>query len=48
MASTQTQVWDAREAAAMQDILRQTENKGSIKYRFEDPFFAHWIQLFIN
>lgn len=29
-----------------QDILRQEEYKGSVCYRFEDPFFAHWIRHF--
>jgi len=38
----------ALESLTKQDILRQAENKGSIKYRFEDPFFAHWIRLFTN
>ncbi len=28
------------------DILRQEEIKGSIRYRFEDPFFACWIRQF--
>jgi uncharacterized protein len=36
------------ESLTSQDILRQEENKGSIKFRFEDPFFAHWIRVFIN
>jgi uncharacterized protein len=36
----------ALESLTGQDILRQEEAKGSIIYRFEDPFFAHWIQQF--
>lgn len=36
------------ESLTSQDILRQVENQGSIIYKFEDPFFAHWIQLFTN
>ncbi len=37
----------ALESMTAQDILRQAENKGSIYYKFEDPFFAHWIRIFI-
>lgn len=36
----------ALESLTSQDILRQEETKGSISYRFEDPFFASWIQKF--
>lgn len=28
------------------DLLREEEQQGTIRYRFEDPFFAHWIRLF--
>ena len=28
------------------DILRPVETKGTIRFRFEDPFFAHWIKIF--
>ncbi len=28
------------------DILREEEQTGAIRYRFEDPFFAHWLRLF--
>ena len=34
------------ESLTSQDILRPEENKGSIFYRFEDPFFAYWIRQF--
>lgn len=34
------------ESLTARDILRQQESKGSIYFRFEDPFFAHWIRLF--
>jgi len=36
----------ALESMTSQDIIRQEENRGTIRYRFEDPFFAHWINLF--
>ncbi len=36
----------ALESMTSQDILRQEEKNGTIRYRFEDPFFAHWINLF--
>ena len=35
------------ESLSAQDILRQEEGKGAIKFRFEDPFFAAWIRLFV-
>ena len=28
------------------DILREDEQIGAIRYRFEDPFFAQWLRLF--
>jgi len=34
------------ESLTAQDVLRQTETGGNIRFRFEDPFFAHWIRLF--
>ncbi|CAN5445668.1 ATP-binding protein [soil metagenome] len=36
----------ALESMSSQDILRHEEKIGTIRYRFEDPFFAHWINLF--
>lgn len=36
----------ALESLTAQDILRQEESLGIIRFRFEDPFFAHWIQIF--
>jgi uncharacterized protein len=30
-----------------QDILREVESRGRKTFRFEDPFFAKWISLFI-
>lgn len=36
----------ALESLADRDILRQQESTGKVRYRFEDPFFAHWIRLF--
>lgn len=36
----------ALESMTARDILRQEEKAGTIRYRFEDPFFAHWINLF--
>lgn len=36
----------ALESLASQDILRQEETKGSIQFKFEDPFFATWIRQF--
>jgi AAA+ ATPase superfamily predicted ATPase len=37
----------ALESLSSQDILRQAESSGAIRYRFEDPFFSQWIRLFI-
>jgi DNA-binding IclR family transcriptional regulator len=34
------------ESLNKQDILRQDEKSGTMKFRFEDPFFAYWIQIF--
>jgi uncharacterized protein len=28
------------------DLLREEEQSGTVRYRFEDPFFAQWIRLF--
>lgn len=28
------------------DILREEESLGTLRLRFEDPFFAHWISMF--
>ncbi len=36
----------ALESLISKDILRQAEIEGSLRYRFEDPFFAHWIRFF--
>ena len=36
----------ALEALVARDILREEERLGSVRMRFEDPFFAHWITLF--
>lgn len=35
---------------ALQDkeILRSTETAGNLRYRFEDPFFAKWIERFVQ
>jgi hypothetical protein len=33
-------------ALVERDLLREEEQQGAIRYRFEDPFFAHWIRLF--
>ena len=38
----------ALESLTAQDILRHDESKGTIRLRFEDPFFAHWIRLFAS
>ena len=38
----------ALESLTLRDILRQTESGGNVRYKFEDPFFAHWIRLFTN
>ncbi len=34
------------ESLAARDVLRQTEMSGAVRFRFEDPFFAHWIRVF--
>ena len=34
------------EALMGRDILREEEQQGSVRMRFEDPFFAQWIQKF--
>lgn len=34
------------EALTARDILREEESLGSVRFRFEDPFFTHWIQRF--
>ena len=36
--------------AALQDkeLLRSTETGGNLRYRFEDPFFAQWIERFVQ
>lgn len=36
----------ALDSMTSRDILRQEEIQGSIRYRFEDPFFACWIRQF--
>lgn len=36
----------AVDAMVSRDILREEEYQGSVRMRFEDPFFAHWIRLF--
>jgi Fe2+ or Zn2+ uptake regulation protein len=33
-------------ALLARDILREEEQTGAIRYRFEDPFFAHWLRFF--
>ena len=38
----------ALESLAAQDILRQEESQGNLRFVFEDPFFAHWIRMFVN
>lgn len=37
----------ALESLVTRDILREEESLGQIRYRFEDPFFAKWISMFI-
>ena len=37
----------ALESLNAQDVLRQDEEGGAIRFKFEDPFFAAWIRLFI-
>ena len=34
------------EALMGRDILREEEQQGSVRIRFEDPFFAQWIRKF--
>ena len=34
------------EALIGRDILREEEHQGSVRMRFEDPFFAQWIRRF--
>lgn len=34
------------ESLSTRDILRHEEAAGEIRFRFEDPFFARWIQFF--
>ena len=34
------------EALLARDILRQEQSAGSLRYRFDDPFFAAWISAF--
>ncbi len=36
------------ESLVGQDVLRQKESRGDLKFVFEDPFFSHWINLFIK
>lgn len=36
----------ALRSLSARNILRQKEKEGSVQYIFEDPFFAHWINLF--
>ena len=36
----------ALEAFIGRDILREEEHQGSVRMRFEDPFFAQWIRKF--
>lgn len=38
----------AVESMVWQDILRQEESRGNLRFIFEDPFFARWIKLFVN
>ena len=35
------------ESLTARDIVRQVESTGTILFRFEDPFFANWIRLFV-
>jgi len=39
-------VQQALRALEGRDILRQEEATGTVRYRFEDPFFDAWIRLF--
>ncbi len=34
------------ESLTNRDVLRQVESTGSVRFCFEDPFFAHWIDTF--
>ncbi|MGH9899554.1 MAG: hypothetical protein ACRD4L_11980, partial [Pyrinomonadaceae bacterium] len=34
------------DALLSRDILREEESQASIRFRFEDPFFAKWISMF--
>jgi uncharacterized protein len=36
----------ALEALLDRDILREEEQRGTVRFRFEDPFFSAWIQAF--
>jgi hypothetical protein len=36
------------ESLVAQKILRPEEKQGRIFYRLEDPFFGHWIRIFIS
>jgi hypothetical protein len=36
------------EALMGRDILREEEQQGRVRMRFEDPFFAQWIRKFTN
>lgn len=44
---TPSSVARAVESLTSQDILRQEEQAGGIRYKFEDPFLAQWIRFFI-
>jgi DNA-binding IclR family transcriptional regulator len=34
------------QALIARDVLREEERLGSVRIRFEDPFFAQWIARF--
>jgi AAA+ ATPase superfamily predicted ATPase len=34
------------ESLTNRDVLRQVESTGTVRFCFEDPFFAHWIDTF--
>ena len=34
------------ESLTNRDVLRQVESAGTVRFCFEDPFFAHWIDTF--
>ena len=38
----------ALDALLARDILREEESLGSLRMRFEDPFFGHWIRMFTS